>query len=67
MLERRMQIDLLDAAAALSDADLIQHEKRMVANERQGTAQLVAEMHVTRFRPVASADRWPGSRSRPRR
>src|SRR5262245_50188474 len=44
MLEKSMHISLLDAAAALSDGELIQHLKRMVANERQATAQVVAHL-----------------------
>ena len=44
MLERSMQINLLDMAAALSDAELIQDVKRLAANERQTTAQLVAHL-----------------------
>jgi hypothetical protein len=44
MLERGMQITLLNAAATLSDAELIQHVKRLAANERQATAQLIAHL-----------------------
>src|SRR5262245_40476433 len=44
MVERSMQIDCLDAAAALSDAELIEQVKRLAANERQATVQLVAHL-----------------------
>ena len=44
MLERSMQINLLDAAAMLSDAELLVTVKRLVTNERQATAQLVAHL-----------------------
>jgi 5-methylcytosine-specific restriction endonuclease McrA len=39
-----MQINPLDAAAALSDHELLQHVKRLAANERHATAQLVAHL-----------------------
>jgi hypothetical protein len=39
-----MQINVLDMVAALSDVELIQHVKRLAANERQSTAQLVAHL-----------------------
>ena len=41
-----MQINLLDAAATLSDAELLSTVKRLVANEREATAQLVAHLAV---------------------
>ena len=41
-----MQINLLDAAAALSDAELLSTVKRLVANEREATAQLLAHLAV---------------------
>ena len=41
MIERTMQINPLDAAAALSDRELLQHVKRLAGNERHATAQLV--------------------------
>jgi hypothetical protein len=47
-----MQINLLDGPAGLSDSELIQQVKRLAANERQATAQLVAhlaEMDVRRL------------------
>ena len=44
MLERSMQIKLLEAAAALTDAELIEHLKRLVAHERLATAHLVAHL-----------------------
>ena len=44
MIERVMQINPLDAAAALSDHELLQHVKRLAANERDATAQLVAHL-----------------------
>ena len=44
MLQRSMQTNLLDVAAALSDDELIQYVKRLAANERQATAQLVAHL-----------------------
>lgn len=39
-----MQINLVDMAAALSDAELLATVKRLAANERQATAQLVAHL-----------------------
>src|SRR5262245_11766063 len=44
MLERSMQISLLDAAAVLSDTELLATVKRLAAQERQATAQLVAHL-----------------------
>jgi hypothetical protein len=44
MVERVMDISPLDAAAALSDHELLQHVKRLAANERHATAQLVAHL-----------------------
>src|SRR5262245_23883205 len=39
-----MQINLLDVAAALSDAELVATVKRLAANERHGPAQWVAHL-----------------------
>jgi hypothetical protein len=44
MVERSMQNTLLDAATVLSDAELLTTLKRLAANERQATAQLVAHL-----------------------
>jgi hypothetical protein len=44
MIEKAMQINSLDVAAALSDHELLQHVKRLAANERHATAQLVAHL-----------------------
>ena len=44
MIERSMQINPLDAAAALSDRELLQHVKRLAGNERHATAHLVAHL-----------------------
>jgi hypothetical protein len=46
MVERVMQITLLDAAATLSDAELLATVKQLVANERQATARLLAHLAV---------------------
>jgi hypothetical protein len=44
MVERGMHINPLDAAATLSDAELLATVKRLAANERLATAQLVAHL-----------------------
>src|SRR4030095_1858236 len=44
MLERSMQINLLDVAALLSDAELLATVKRLAGNERHATVQLVAHL-----------------------
>src|SRR5262245_55191880 len=44
MVERNMQINLLDVAAALSDTELLASVKKLAAEERQATAQLVAHL-----------------------
>ena len=44
MLERSMQINFLDAAAMLSDAQLLVTVKQLATNERQATAQLIAHL-----------------------
>ena len=46
MVERVMQIALLDAAATLSDAELLATVKQLVANEREATARLLAHLAV---------------------
>ena len=52
MLERSMPISFLDAAAMLSDAELVVTVKQLARSERKATAQLVAhlaEMDVRRL------------------
>ena len=44
MVERGMHIKPLDTAATLSDAELLAAVKRLAANERHATAQLVAHL-----------------------
>src|SRR6187200_2549428 len=46
MVERTMQINLLDAAATLSDAELLGAVNTLVAHEREATAQLLAHLAV---------------------
>jgi HNH endonuclease len=44
MIERVMQINPLDAAAALSDHELLRRVKKLAADERHATAHLVAHL-----------------------
>src|SRR5262245_48042753 len=44
MVERNMQINLLEVAAVLSDTELVATVKRLAAEERHATTQLVAHL-----------------------
>jgi hypothetical protein len=53
-----MQINLLDVAASLSDVELLAAVKRLGANERQATAQLVAHLAEMDARRLYLGEGW---------
>jgi hypothetical protein len=56
-----MKIDILAAAEALSDQDLLAHIDRLAGRERSATAELVAHLAVLYARPSVYAAKGYGS------